>query len=141
MSVALDGSAAVAWLMADERSDAVEALFDQVAESGAVVPSLWRYEVANVMTIAVRRKRLSAQARAEAIEDLLALAISVDVETADHAFGAAVRLADVHGLTVYDAAYLELAERRRLPLATLDKELARAALKAGVELALPSLLS
>lgn len=141
MSVVLDSSATIAWLMANERDEAIESLFDQVAENGAIAPSLWRLEVANVLTMSVRRNRLSSQGRYSAIEDLKALAIAVDAETADHAFGASLRLADIYGLTVYDAAYLELAERRRLPLATLDKELARAALNSGVELALPFSLS
>lgn len=133
MSVVLDSSATLAWVHGDERTPAIEAVFDRVAERGGVVPSLWHLEVANSLTIAVRRARISAAERADALADLALLDIAVDDETEQHAWKATTHLADLNGLSVYDAAYLELAQRRRLPLVTLDKALIRAAAAAGVE--------
>lgn len=129
----LDSSVTLAWVHGDERSASIEAVFDRVADHGAMVPRLWHLEVANSLTVAVRRGRMSADERAEAIADLADLDIVVDDETEQHAWKATMQLADRHGLSVYDAAYLELAQRKRMPLATLDKALMRAALAAGVE--------
>jgi predicted nucleic acid-binding protein len=133
VSVVLDSSATLAWVHGDERTPAIEAVFDRVADRGAVVPSLWHLEVANSLTVAVRRKRISPAERADALSDLAQLDVSVDDETEQHAWRATTQLADLLGLSVYDAAYLELAQRKRLPLVTLDKALIRAAEAAGVE--------
>jgi predicted nucleic acid-binding protein len=133
VSVVLDSSATLAWVHGDERTPAIEAVFDRVADRGAVVPSLWHLEVANSLTVAVRRKRISPAERADALSDLAQLDVSVDDETEQHAWRATTQLADLHGLSVYDAVYLELAQRKRLPLVTLDKALIRAAEAAGVE--------
>jgi len=89
-------------------------------------------EVANVLEMNVRRGRHDAAFRDAALEDLAVLPISIDAETDRQAWGATVRLAARHRLTTYDAAYLELAQRRGLPLATLDKELRDAATAEGV---------
>jgi predicted nucleic acid-binding protein len=133
MRLVLDSSATLAWVHGDERNPAIEAVFDRVAEQGAVVPNLWHLEVANSLTVAVRRSRISFAERAEALADLALLDIVIDDETPQHAWKAATQLADQHNLSVYDAAYLELAHRKRLPLVTLDKELIRAAAATGVE--------
>ncbi len=133
MSLVLDSSAVLAWVHGDERTPEIEAVFDRVVEKGAVVPHLWHLEVANSLTVAVRRKRVTQAFRDDVLKDLADLDISVDGETAANAWGASVRLADLYGLTLYDAAYLELAQRLRLPLATLDRDLAKAARAAGVE--------
>jgi predicted nucleic acid-binding protein len=133
VSVVLDSSATLAWVHGDERTPAIEAVFDRVADRGAVVPSLWHLEVANSLTVAVRRKRISPAERADALSDLAQLDVSVDDKTEQHAWRATTQLADLLGLSVYDAAYLELAQRKRLPLVTLDKALIRAAEAAGVE--------
>ena len=113
---------------------AIEAAFDRVVEEGAIVPHLWHLEVVGSLTVAVRRKRVTQAFRDDVLKDLQELNISVDTGTAANAWGASVRLADLYGLTVYDAAYLELAQRRRLPLATLDQDLAKAARAAGIEI-------
>lgn len=132
----LDGSAALGWCFEDECAPGLDALRLRVAEHGAVVPSLWRLEVANGLMVAVRRGRLDAARRDALLEALLEMDIAIDTETDRHAWAGTVRLAEAHGLTAYDAAYLELAQRRRLPLATLDAALARAARDAGVALSL-----
>lgn len=133
MSLVLDSSAVLAWVHGDERTPEIEAVFDRVIK-GAIVPHLWHLEVANSLTVAVRRKRIAQAFRDDVLKDLAELNISVDSDTAANAWGATVRLADLYGLTVYDAAYLELAQRRRLPLATLDRDLAKAARAAGIEI-------
>jgi predicted nucleic acid-binding protein len=133
VSLVLDSSATLARLHGDERTPEIEAVFDRVEERGAVVVRLWHLEIANSLTVAVRRKRVSPAERAEPLADLAELDIAVDDETERHAWKATTHIADLHGLSVYDAAYLELAQRRRIPLATLDKALIRAAQAAGVE--------
>ncbi|MGL5114698.1 MAG: type II toxin-antitoxin system VapC family toxin [Beijerinckiaceae bacterium] len=128
----LDSSACLAWCFADERTPRVLAVLERVVASGAVVPSLWRYEVANALLMAEKRKRVDAGWRRAMLQQLRELEITVDTEADASVWHASSDLAAVHGLTVYDAAYLELALRRRLPLATLDAALSRAAGTCGV---------
>ena len=134
MSLVLDGSAALAWCFADETTPAVDAVMDQVAEAGAVVPAIWRLEVANGLQAGLRRGRLDAKRRNAMLAALADLPIGADPETDRHAWTATLRLADRHVLTLYDASYLELALRLGLPMATLDKALRSAADTAGVPL-------
>lgn len=134
MSLVLDTSATIAWVYVGETSRPVREVFDQVTESGAWVPSIWRLEIANVLEMGVRRGRHDAAFREMTLADLALLSIQVDPHTNDRAWGATLRLAERHRLTVYDAAYLELALRRGLPLATLDHELRVAAKAENVTL-------
>ena len=122
----------VAWFFADERSAAADAVLGQVTESGATTTSLWRLEVANALRMAVRRKRIDAAFRDACIADLIGLAVTIDPGTDQHAWGSTLQLSDQYRLTLYDAAYLELAKRSELPLATLDQELRMAAHAHGV---------
>ena len=106
-----------------------------MANEGAWVPALWRLEVANVLEIGVRRGAVHDSAFRDAtLADLALLPIRLDSETDQHAWGATARLATRHGLTLYDAAYLELARRKDTPIATLDRELRAAAAAEGVPL-------
>ena len=105
-----------------------------VVEGGAVVPARWRLEIANTLLMAERRTRMSGADRQVAIAALQRLAIDVDDETDARAFGEIATLAARFRLTASDAAYLELAQRTGLPLATLDDDLRAAALKLGVAL-------
>lgn len=132
MTQVLDGSMALAWCFMDEATPAVDAIMLEAARDGATVPSLWRFEVANGLQMAVRRKRIDVAYRERALANLSALDIEIDEACDDHAWTATVKLAELYGLSVYDAAYLELAQRTRLPLATLDSALATAARNAGV---------
>lgn len=134
MSLVLDGSAALAWLYPEETTDPISAVFERIVHSGAIVPTLWRIEIANSLTVAVRRGRMTARERRESLSDLDQLLIVTDAETEAHVWGDALRLADKHRLTVYDATYLELALRGALPLATLDQDLRAAARKERVAL-------
>ncbi len=134
MSLVLDCSATLAWVYGDETTDAIRAVFEAVGSGGAWVPALWRLEVANVLEMGVRRGRHDAAFRDATLADLALLPIGLDPETDRHAWGATTRLAARHRLTLYDAAYLELARRGGLPLATLDQELRAASLAEGVPL-------
>lgn len=132
MSFVVDSSAALAWVYRDETTEAISEVFARLTENGAWVPMLWRLEVANVLEMGVRRGRHDAAFRDATLADLALLPISVDPETDRQAWSATLRLAERHRLTMYDAAYLELAQRRGLPLATLDGELRDAASAEGV---------
>lgn len=134
MSLVLDASIALAWIYADETTPAVLQAFEALREGGAWVPGLWRLEVANVLQMNVNRKRHPTTFRNAALAELALLPIHVDPDTDRHAWGETLRLAERHGLTVYDSAYLELALRRKIPLATLDRQLRTAAASNGVEL-------
>ena len=134
MSLVLDASLTLGWYFEDERSRIGDAVLDRVAEEGAVVPALWRYEVANGLQMAVRRKRIDALYRDASLAELRLLPIAVDDAGDELAWTVTLALADRFGLTVYDAAYLELAYRRHLPLATADRALRAAARALTVEL-------
>ena len=127
MSLVLDSSITLAWVYSAETTEEISMVFARVVESGAWVPALWRLEVANVLEMGVRKGRTDAAFRDAALADLALLPISVDPETDRHAWGATAKLAARYRLTLYDAAYLELARRRSLPLATLDQDLRAAA--------------
>ncbi len=132
MSLVLDSSVALAGIYLDECTDAIKAIFELIVEGGAWVPGLWRLEIANILETGARRGRHDSAFTDDSLADLGQLPIQVDSETERLAWGPILQLARKHRLTSYDAAYLELAIRRRLPLATLDKELIQAAYKEGV---------
>ena len=127
MSLVLDSSVALAWIYSDETTTGVTRVLQMVSTRGAWVPGLWRLEVANILEMGVRRGRHNAAFRDSTLADLALLPISTDPETEAHAWGASLRLAVTHRLTLHDAAYLEMAQRRGLPLATLDADLRTAA--------------
>jgi predicted nucleic acid-binding protein len=129
----LDCSVTAAWFFHDEAVPAIDELLDQLNEGArAVVASFWALEVGNTLLVAERRKRCSIAESSHFLAILDALPIEADAETASRATTTTLALARTHSLTVYDAAYLEIAMRRNLPLATLDKDLRAAAKKNGV---------
>jgi predicted nucleic acid-binding protein len=134
VSLVLDSSATLARVFPDERTMAIFAVFEIVADHGARVPSLWRIEVANSLNVGIRRGRIAKDARNQILRDLSFLPIQTDGETERYTWGRIIELADSHRLTLYDATYLELALRLSLPLATLDRELRTAAAAEGVDL-------
>jgi predicted nucleic acid-binding protein len=105
-----------------------------LAGGGGHAPSLWPLEVLNALAMARRRGRITPEARQSRIALLQALPIILDTETAVQAWSATTWLAERHRLTLYDAAYLELAQRLDLPLATLDADLRQAAKNLGIPL-------
>jgi predicted nucleic acid-binding protein len=133
----LDCSVTMAWCFDDEATPYTDGVRDSLADMRAVVPSLWPLEVANATIVGERRKRLD-EARSRRFFVLLeALPIVLDGEAGNRAFADIVQLARNYQLSAYDAAYLELAIRRGLPLACLDDKLKTAAAAAGVVLFSP----
>jgi predicted nucleic acid-binding protein len=132
MSLVLDSSSVLAWIYPDEQGDLADRIFEQVIALGAWVPSLWRLEVANGLRTGLRCGRINIADRNAALADMSVLRIAVDLETDHHAWRTTLQLCDRFDLTVYDAAYLELAQRRALPLGSLDEELCAAARVLGV---------
>ena len=130
----VDASVTMAWCFADEATAATWAILDRLESEGATVPSLWPLEVANILAQAQRRQRTTAARIDRFVEQLETLPLRIDDETAARAWRATLILARTERLTAYDAAYLELALRRGLPLATRDLELRQAADRNGVGL-------
>ena len=133
MPFVLDCSVAMAWVFADEATEATARLRDSLIDDRAFVPSLWPIEVGSVLLAATKRSRLRADEWPAVCASLEALPIEIDPVSASRVWGPALALASEHNLSVYDAMYLELALRMRLPLATLDRALAAAAQAAGLD--------
>jgi len=133
----LDASVTVAWCFEDEATDYTDRALDAlIAGQQAAVPPLWFYETANVLLGAMRTKRLTAAKVTSFLQHLLTFAITVDSESPQRVFPEGLALAEAHGLTVYDAAYLELALRKGVPLLTVDRDLKKAARAAGIPTAI-----
>jgi len=134
-ALVIDSSAALSWCFEDEASPGSDALFEQVRDHGAVVPGLWHLEIANVLLQAEKRGRITAADLAMRLALIAELPITTDDETTARARREILPLARAEGLTTYDAAYLELAIRRGLPLMTKDAALIAAAGRTGVAIA------
>jgi predicted nucleic acid-binding protein len=132
VSLVLDSSATLAWIYVEELTASIRKVFVALEENGAWVPTHWSMEVANVLEMGVRRGRHDAAFRDATLADLALLPVSLDPHTSRQAWGITLRLAEHHRLNLYDAAYLELAKRMLLPLATLDNDLSLAARAEGV---------
>src|SRR5262245_56784445 len=110
-------------------------MLDALAEGSILeVPALWPLEVANALTVLVRRRKLTSDEQRTALGWLRGLPLRIDHEMSSVAFTRLTELAAAHELSIYDAAYLELAERRSLPLACKDGPLRRAAKRARITL-------
>lgn len=135
----LDASCAAAWVLKDEATPQTATVLAQLqGGANAVVPPLWRWEMANLLLVSARRGRIDAMDVDSALALLDNLPIALDPDGPSRAWPDALNLARDYALSVYDASYLELALRRRSPLATLDRPLARAAAAVGVTLLLGS---
>lgn len=130
----LDNSVTMRWCFDNGANPFADKILEQLErqEGTAFVPVLWRYEVSAVLSRAQNKGLLTAQQTADFLQDLAALDIVVDLESGGRILTDVHRLAILYRLTAYDAAYLELALRRNLPLATLDVELSDACKAAGV---------
>jgi predicted nucleic acid-binding protein len=138
-SFVADASVAIAWVHPAQATEATDLLLDGVAAGDSlVVPALWPLEVTNALVVLQRRRKLTTDECRIAIELIREIPVSIDHEAASVAFTRLHELASEHGLTIYDAAYLELARRRKLPLASNDGHLREAASKAGVALWRPA---
>lgn len=130
----LDASVALAWVLPEAESERCEPLFRQAMLEGAAAPILWPVEVGNVLLVMARRGKIEPDEHARAAKRLAAIPMQLDDAMARHGPAEAVRLAQSHRLTLYDALYLELAIRLRLSLASLDRDLRTAASAEGVAL-------
>ena len=130
----LDNTVTMAWCFTEEATEFTNALLSRLSNltDSAVVPALWLYEVVNVTELAVRKGRIPRKKALAFLESLADLPIEVENPSRTQVFVIVRALAGQYQLTGYDAAYLELAIRHNLPIASLDKALARAALAAGV---------
>lgn len=136
MRFVLDNSVLVAWAF-DEQSSYADAVGKSLAEKRAIVPALWPLEFGNTLLVAERRRRLTEAEAARIRDHVLSLGIEVVPDQPPRVLTEVLALARYHGLTVYDASYLDLAVREGVPLATLDERLAEAARRAGVPLVEP----
>jgi predicted nucleic acid-binding protein len=133
----LDNSVSMRWLLRSNKpvdQKYAESVLLSLTNAEAHVPDLWRLEATNVLLSAERRGELMAAELEGFISQLESLPIIIDPQTSNQAFSRTLALAKAYKLSSYDAAYLEIAVREGLPLATLDKDLRRAAKKAEVEI-------
>jgi len=128
----IDCSITMAWCFADEATPAASKVQDRLKTETVLVPAHWFLEVTNVLAMAEKRKRITVARSAEFLALLSQMDIDIDHETASRSFAHLLPLCRSHGLTSYDAAYLELALRRRLALASLDDDLRSAARQTGI---------
>ncbi len=134
MNFILDASITLAWCFSDEATPKTIALLERLEFESAMVPELWPLEVGNILIAAEKRKRISYANIKEFLSLLENLNIEIDTETASRGFSDIIFLAHSEKLTTYDAAYLELAMRYGLPLATKDIELIHVAKRLGVKI-------
>lgn len=130
----LDASVALAWCFKDEGGPVPGRILMELTRTGAIVPAVWMLEVANALLFAERRKRLT-RGETDSVRAMLA-SLPIDLDDADptNAADEALHVARQYELTVYDASYLELAVRKELPLATLDRRLTKSAVAMNVKL-------
>ena len=131
MPFVLDASIPTCWALLDEEDPRADTAFARIKSDEAVVPSLWWFEIRNILVVNERRKRITESDTGVFLRDLAGLRVRVDREPEN---SVVLRLARTHGLSVYDASYLELAVREAIPLATLDAQLTVAARAEGSEL-------
>tara|TARA_R110002020_G_scaffold25240_7_gene82303 strand:+ start:4106 stop:4528 length:423 start_codon:yes stop_codon:yes gene_type:complete len=134
VSFVVDSSVIFAWQFPDEESEIVEQVADMLIERTAWVPAHWHAEIANGFAVAVRLKRLTRDYRQGALKRIADLPIRTDPDSTAALWNETQSLCDEYQLSAYDAAYLELARRRRIPLATLDAAMNRAAGALGISL-------
>ena len=128
----LDCSVALAWCLPDEQSDYATQTLDLLLDQQAIVPPLWHLEVMNVLLMAQRRNRLEKDKIPHILQTLSRLSISTDKKYIDISDSGFISFAIKHQITSYDAAYLYLARREKIPLATLDKRMKQVAQNLGV---------
>lgn len=138
MALVLDSSVSLSWFFPDERTGFTDTALEVAANEECWVPAVWRLEFPNALLVAERKRRLTRAERLQVLDEASRLNLRVDATV--HDLRQISSLADQHGLSTYDAAYLELALRLGSPLITLDKELAASASAAGVAVHAPGRL-
>lgn len=131
MAFVIDASVAASWLLPDERATQAEVAYGRLDEDNALVPWIWWFEMRNLFIVNERRGRIDGERTARALARLADLPIQIDDEVEETAL---LHLARTHRLSAYDAAYLELAQRQSIDLATLDRTLMKAARAEGIPL-------
>lgn len=131
MAFVVDASISASWALDDEDHSTADVALDRSCSDSIVVPSLWWFEIRNLLVMAERRKRSTPAKTLDFLRSLKRLNLSIDVSPDERNV---IELARRHHLTVYDSSYLELAMREIVPLATLDRKLAAAAKDEGVPL-------
>lgn len=134
MAFVVDASMTMTWCFITEATDETRAMLRRVRAEGAIVPAIWPLEVTNALLVGERRQRLTEAETTAFVGLLAALTIRIEEMPGARALGAVLALGRRHGLSAYDAAYLELAAREGLPLATRDTRLRDAAARVGVPL-------
>jgi predicted nucleic acid-binding protein len=132
MSFVLDASVTLSWCFSNEKTVVTDQLLERLADETAWVPSLWSLEIGNILISAERHKRICYAEMIQFLELLNDLCIEIDLGTSSKAFHEILTLAHSEKLTTYDAAYLELALRKGIPLASKDSALCKAAQRLGV---------
>ena len=130
----LDCSISISWVLVDEDDDYANSILDLMTDATAFVPEIWSLEVVNTLLVAERRNRMTIEKSEQAIKLLQSLPIVIDTLTSSQAFQQTLKLGREQSLASYDAAYLELALRKNLPLATNDNRLIEAAKRCQVRL-------
>lgn len=130
----IDASVVIAYVLDDESSATANAVVASLCQYDAVAPSFLSLEISNILLLAERRCRVKAEQRRLFVKKIEELQIAEDVYSQERIFSRVLPMAAYHGLTTYDACYLELAARCSMPLATLDKKLRSAAQAQGVTL-------
>ena len=134
MKLVIDASVALPWFFADEKNGASDIILTEVYRDGAMVPALWPIEMGNALTMGLRRRRITDPDYFKSIAALAEIPVTVEPLDPKRALANVPPLATKHGLTFYDAMYLELAMRLSVSLATFDAEIIRAARAVGVPL-------
>ncbi len=137
MPFVLDSSVALAWALPDESNPTLDPLCDRLTTEMVIVPPVWPLEIGNVLLIAVKRHRLSVRDMSRLVQEFRALPVEIDSISIEESLKDTLLLSRKYELTTYDASYIELAQRRKIPLATLDTKLRHVCLTAKIEL-LPS---
>ena len=132
MAFVLDASIALAWFLPDETSTPAQTVLARIADEDVCAPAIWPLEIASALLMAERRKRISTVERLELLEQLAALPVLLDQPFTAADLPALSDVAREYGLSIYDACYLQLAQSRRIALATLDSELRAAAVRGRV---------
>jgi predicted nucleic acid-binding protein len=134
-SFVVDASVTIGWIHPAQATPQTAAMLDAISEGARLeVPALWPLEVANALLVLVRRRKLTEHERHMGLEWLGGLPVRIDHEMASLAFSRLSELAGTHRLSVYDATYLDVAHRRKLPLGCRDGPLRTAAKRAGITL-------
>jgi predicted nucleic acid-binding protein len=134
LKLVVDASAALPWFFADEKSDESDRILAEIYRDGAIVPVLWPIEVANALTMGLRRKRLSEADWLKSLSTLAGLPMTIEPLEHPRILSDLPPLAQKYNITLYDALYLELAMRLELPLASFDADLLKAARGENVRL-------